>query len=176
MSLIRILTLQVSCIGILSAVSLFSVYNEAGPAEGYDKYLVLDPDIVYTGGLGVFEDDVYIAGNGAAIDLQEGNGIWVYGDEDVTGSLDITHCSVVNGGAYALNFAGIANGSVINCNLVSNLDGLQVMDSATVVLKNTNLVNNEHYGIAVYSLEPTVEISYCNAWDNGENYMENCPG
>ncbi len=156
--------------------SLFSVYLNAGPAEGYDKYLVLDPDISYTGGIGVFEGSVFIEGNGAVIDLQEGSGIWVYGEGETVGTLDIRQCSILNGGFYGINYAGIASGSVVNCNLINDNMGLQLMDTVMVSITNCNLIANQTYGLAIYSTDPTAVISYCNAWNNGEDYMENCPG
>ncbi len=168
--------LGILMLALSAGESLFSVYLAAGPAEGYDKYLILDPELLYTGGIGVFEGSVFIEGNGAVIDLQDGSGIWVYGEGETVGSLDIQRCTIQNGGAYGVNFAGIATGSLVNCNLVNDGMGLQLMDTVSVSITNCNLVDNEIYGLAIYSTNPTADISYCNAWNNGEDYMENCPG
>lgn len=172
----RIITTLTLILSLAAAESLYSVFNNADPAFGYDKYLVLEPDITYTGGLGVYENRVFIEGNGAVIDLQEGGGIWVYADDAAQGSLDIDRCSIVNGGFYGLNYSGISTGSVTNCNLFDCEMGIQLADTSNVVLKNTNFVNNQIYGVAIYSEYPTANITWCNAWNNGEDYMENCPG
>ena len=59
------------------SISMWDVYFDASPDNGYDKYIILNPEEVYTGGFGVYEGTVFIEGNGAVIDLQEGLGIWV---------------------------------------------------------------------------------------------------
>ena len=72
-----------ACISFVFAqqtMNLYAVYEQAGSANGYDRYLVLDPTIVYTGGIGSGEESIYIDGKGAVIDLQQGTGIWISGD------------------------------------------------------------------------------------------------
>ncbi len=157
-------------------ISLQEMYDSAESMYGYDKYIILDSEEIYTGGIGVFEGDVFIEGNGAVIDLLTGVGIWIYSDELTHASLDITRCTVVNGADYALSYAGLSTGNVINCNLINSNFGIKLYDYSQVNMRNCNVGENETYGIGIYSTTPILTISYCNTWDNGENYMENCPG
>ncbi len=160
----------------LYSETLYHAYQNSQPSEGYDHYVMLSPDTLYTGGLGVFEGSVFIQGNGAVIDLESGGGIWVYADQFTPVNLTIDRCTVINGAYYGVNFAGYSTGTVRNCNLINSGMGFQAFDYAVVEIKNCNLVDNGIYGLAIYSTNPTVSISYCNAWNNGEDYMENCPG
>ena len=34
----------------LRGESLYEVYQNSGPGNGYDKYMVLNPNVIYTGG------------------------------------------------------------------------------------------------------------------------------
>jgi hypothetical protein len=157
-------------------ISLQDAYNSAEPADGYDKYVMLDANIVYTGGLGLFEGNIKIDGNGAVIDLQSGGGIWVYGEAAYPCHVDIQECSVKNSDYFGISYAGTSTGSIINCNLIENDFGVKLFDSTHVVIKNCNFISNTTYGLGIYSEIPIAEISYCNAWNNGDaDYMENCP-
>ena len=80
----------------LLAITLQEAYNNSSAFEDYDKYVILSPATIYTGGLGIFEGSVYIDCNGSTIDLQEGNGIWIYADETYPSSLEIEHCTITN--------------------------------------------------------------------------------
>ncbi len=161
---------------VLSGETLQQVFQNSGPAFGYDRYVVLSPNTVYTGGAGIYEGSVFVEGNGAVIDLQDGVGIWVYAEEGFPASLTIYRCTIINGANYGLNFSGTSTGTISNCNLINNDMGIQFMDSSTVEVRNCNFVDNATYGLAIYSTNPAITISYCNAWNNGEDYMENCPG
>ncbi len=89
-----------------SAETLKAAYERAGPAAGYDKYLVLETGVTYTGGLwigGVFDrisatfepggGDVRIVGNGAILDLQGGEICMAYCNK----RLDLDDCVILNG-------------------------------------------------------------------------------
>jgi large exoprotein involved in heme utilization and adhesion len=160
----------------IHAESLFQVFQNSGPANGYDVYIELNSENIYTGGLGIYEGSVYIEGNGAVINLQDGGGIWAYADDQSPASLEINRCTIINGAYYGINFAGTATGSVTNCNIINSGMGFQALDFSVVELKNCNIMANEIYGVAIFSENPDVSISFCNAWNNGEDYMENCPG
>ena len=55
-------------------VKLQTSYDKAGPGDGYDKLLVLDPNETYTGSCGVLiGKKSCIRGNGALVDLDGGN-------------------------------------------------------------------------------------------------------
>jgi hypothetical protein len=90
----------------LSATTLKEMYDTAPAAMGYDRYIVLETGVTYTGGLlvgGVFnrvtaefeldEEDVRIVGNGAILDLQGAEICLSY----CNGRLDIDDCVVLNG-------------------------------------------------------------------------------
>ena len=163
--------------GILFGATLQEAFEAAEPGNGYDKYISLDSDIIYTGGIGVFEGDVMIAGNGAVIDLEDGTGIWVYGDEYYPASLDVEYCTIIYGAYSAVSYGGTSTGSLNNINFVRNDFGVKLYDFTHVEIRNCNFVENTTYGLGIYSTTPTCDINYCNAWDNGEAaWMENCPG
>ena len=105
---------------ILLGTSLQSIFDEAGPANGYDKYVILEKDIIYTGEVGIYEGNVFIEGNGAIVDLNEGLGIWVYADETYPANLDIEYVTIINGGYNGLTFNGSSTGFVTNCNFIQN--------------------------------------------------------
>jgi hypothetical protein len=111
------------CIAMLisvpaSAGTLKTAYDLAGPAEGYDRYVVLETGQTYTGGLwiggtyeritGQFEpggESVCIVGNGAVIDLQGQEICMAYCQK----RLDIADCVILNGG---IRFRGYSDGMV----------------------------------------------------------------
>ena len=88
------------------ATSLKEMYDLATPAFGYDKYIVLETGVTYTGGLlvggtfnritAIFEEgdeDVRIVGNGAILDLQGQEISIAY----CNNRLDIDDCVIING-------------------------------------------------------------------------------
>ena len=161
----------------LFSASLQEAYDASAPLDGYDKYVLLDPDSIYYGGLGLYEGNIMINGQGAIIDLQSGSGIWIYGDEYYPCNLDIRYSSIINGEYYGLSFGGTSTGTVENCNFINNDMGVKLYDNSNVSIANTNFINNITYALGIYTEEPICSISYCNAWNNGEyDFMENCPG
>ena len=159
------------------AITLQEVFDNASSYGGYEKHVILEPNTIYTGGLGIYEGDVYIDCQGSIVNLEGGNGIWVYGDVAYPSSLHIEYCTITNGSYYGLSFGGLSTGNVINCNLSNTNFGLKLFDVADVVVTNSIFVDNLTYGIGVYGESPTLETSYCLLWDNLEaDCMENCPG
>jgi hypothetical protein len=88
------------------STTLTEVYDRAEPDCGYDKYVVLETGVTYTGGLWIgatfnritaeFDDsgvDVCIVGNGAILDLQGTEICMAY----CNNRLDIEDCVIVNG-------------------------------------------------------------------------------
>jgi hypothetical protein len=89
------------------SISLKEAFENAGSANGYDKYLELETGVVYEGGLHIgnvysgisftVEDDmgmdVKIVGNGAILDLQGEQICMSY----CNNRLDITDCVILNG-------------------------------------------------------------------------------
>ena len=102
---------------MLYPVSLQEMYDNAISELGYDKYIQLESNQIYTGSIGIYEGRVLIDGNGAIIDLQNENGIWVYSDDYSTASLDIRYCSIINGAYHALSYSGNAMGNIYSINL-----------------------------------------------------------
>jgi nitrous oxidase accessory protein NosD len=153
------------------AESLQAVYDAAGPGEGYDKLLVLDPATLYTGGLSVDRGvRSCVHGNGARIDLQY-KSIWVAGYE--TG-LDIDHC-VVTGGYSGLYIAEDADAIVRNNTFVGNGYGVTCwIGSFDTVIENNIMVGNSVYGVYCREyFEPFLQ--YNTVWGNTQgNYMKNC--
>ena len=159
------------------SMTLQEAYNTAESNNGYEKYILLEPNEIYTGGLGIFEGDVFIDCNESLIDLQGGNGIWVYSDEQYPSSLHIEHCTITNGIYYGLSFGGNSTGEIINCNLVETNFGLKLFDESNVDVRNSIFSSNQTYGIGIYTENPILDISHSLFWSNVEaDCMENCPG
>ena len=158
-------------------ISLQEVFDNASEYGEYEKYIILDPNTIYTGGIGIFEGDIYIDCQGSVVDLEEGNGIWVYADVEYPSSLDIEYCTITNGLYYGLSFGGMANGNVSNCNFINTDFGLKLFDVSNVSVTNSIFTNHSTYGIGIYGSYTTLETSYCLFWENEESdCMENCPG
>ncbi|UCH78568.1 MAG: right-handed parallel beta-helix repeat-containing protein [Candidatus Coatesbacteria bacterium] len=159
------------------AKPLRQAYEEAGPGEGYDKLLVLDPNIKYTGGCGVLIGKTScIRGNGALIDL-DGENVQAGGSGT---QLTISGCCLVNGGYFgAVNVQDGAN-AVINGNTFCKNNGLaaiRVWEYSTATIKNNVIWGNTTYGIAKHEYTGTLQILYNDADNNpGGNYMYFCPG
>tara|TARA_B100000959_G_C14852963_1_gene570915 strand:- start:318 stop:851 length:534 start_codon:yes stop_codon:yes gene_type:complete len=161
----------------ISGITLQHMYDEAVPMNGYDKYIELTPSTIYTGGIGIYEGNVYIDCNGSIIDLEGGNGIWIYSDEQYPSSLDIKYCTITNGIYFGLSFGGNATGNIINCNLIETNFGLKLFDESSVNVTNCIFSLNQTYGIALYTEIPVLNVSYSLFWENVEDdCMENCPG
>ena len=112
------------------AITLQEAYNNSDSFQEYDKYVILEPNSIYTGGLGIFEGNVYINCNGSTIDLQEGNGIWVYADETYPSNLDVEHCTIINSLYYGVSYGGTSHGSIKNCNF-----SFKVINCCSMILK-----------------------------------------
>ena len=165
-------------LSLAEGITLQSVIDAAEPGNGYDKYVVLEQDMIYTGEVGVYEGDVFIEGNVAIVDLNEGLGIWVYAEEEYPAILDIEFVTIINGGYNGLTFNGTSTGNISNCNFISNLFGIQIMDEVNISVKNCNFIDNSQYGIAIRGTTATLEkINHSNFWENGlgcGGFTENC--
>jgi hypothetical protein len=153
------------------AVHLQDVYEQAGPGQGYDKLMVLDPGQVYTGYL-IVTDGVRCAiqGNGALIRLDAGATISAY-----TGvTLDVDGC-VITGGEVGLGYADCPASRVTNCTLAGNAMGLALSNSQ-VTVTNCIITDNDLYGIC-WMTGPRPTNLYNNVWGNGQlNYATFCFG
>mgnify|MGYP001282787872 CR=1 FL=1 len=165
------------CISILHGITLQSVFDAAGPGNGYDKYVVLEQEMIYTGEVGVYEGDVFIEGNGAIVDLNGGLGIWIYAEETLPANLDIEFVTIINGGYNGLTFNGTSTGNISNCNFIFNQYGIQIMDQTNISVKNSNFIHNYEYGFAVRGTLASYDVSHSNFWENAAGdcaYNENC--
>ena len=170
----KFLLIILSC---LNAITLQEAFDNASPSNGYDKYLELEAGMIYTGGIGIYEGNVFIDCKEAIIDLEDGNGIWIYADEQYPSSLEIQNCSIINGQYYGLSFGGTSIGNIKNCNFLDTSFGLKLFDYSTVNVTNCIFGFNEVYGIGIYTENPILDISYSLFWENIESdCMENCPG
>ena len=177
MKLIFINLTAILYLSILPGVTLQSIYDESSPGNGYDKYVILETNVIYTGEIGIYEGSVFIEGNGAIVDLNEGLGLWVYADIDYPASLDMEYVTIINGGYNGLTLNGASTANISNCNFISNQFGIQIMDDTNISIKNCNFINNSQYGIAIRGTTAEHEISYSNFWNNdlgSGGYNENC--
>jgi hypothetical protein len=152
------------------AMHLQDAYEQAGPGEGYDKLVVLDPGQLYTGYLLVnANSSCGLRGNGALIQLDPGAQIWAGSNS----RLDVDGC-VITGGTYGLSLDYTVSSRVENCTLVGNGVGIRTW-VADVTITNCIIAENAQYGIACREgSEPT--ILYNDVWGNGElNYAAFCP-
>ncbi len=159
------------------AVKLQDAYDKAGAGEGYDKLLVLDRKVTYTGGCGVLiGKKSCIRGSGAVVNL-DGNSVQAGG----TGTqLEISGCCLVNAGYYgAVNVLDGGN-ALINGNTIcksNGLAGIRVWEYSTATLKNNIIWGNATYGVAKHEYTGTLSILYNDVDNNkGGNYMYFCPG
>ena len=170
--MIYIITLLSFCFSI----TLQEAFNEAGPNGNYEKYLILEPNQIYTGGVGIYEGDIFIDCQGSIVDLQEQNGIWVYSDENSNAGLDIEYLSIINGAYHGISYSGNATGNIINCNFINNDYGIKVFDTCTLNIANCNFINNTTLGFGMIGELTNIDLNYSNFWGNGNNILENCPG
>jgi len=153
-----------------AAVHLQDAYNEAGPGEGYDRLVILDPAEIYTGYLVVSGNtSCCLRGNGALIVLDDGAQIWAGANT----RLDVEGC-IITGGSHGISLDYTVNSRVSNCTLTGNEVGLRSW-IADVTITNCIIAGNDEYGIACREgYEPAV--LYNNVWGNGSlNYAAFCP-
>ena len=160
----------------LFSYTLQEIYDNANSYEEYDKYLILTQNNIYSGGLGLYEGNTYIDCNGAIIDLEEGNGIWVYGDENNPSNLDIQECIITNSLYYGLSYSGESTGNINNCNIINTNFGIKLFDNSNITVNNSIFSSNNSMGISIYTENPNLNILYSLFWDNEDNHLENCPG
>ncbi len=154
-----------------SANTLQSAFDASGPGEGYDRLVVLDPAIPYSGGLWIHNAmKCCIHGNGAVINLQNA-GIRV---QDTGSLLDIDHC-VLTHGQSGLIYVNSARGTIRNNTVVGNGYGIQTPGGSTLILIENNIIyDNAEYGLYWQEyVEPIVQ--YNAVWGNsGGDYMHAC--
>lgn len=138
------------------AVTLREAYEAAGPGSGYDREVVLETGVTYTGGLligpvysnmtwlmdGEPGEDVRIVGNGAVLDLR-GQQICISYCEN---RLDIEDCVILNGnirfrGINTASYVLIPEGSVRYCTFYQPHDhGVRLQGAGDGVTLERNIV------------------------------------
>lgn len=137
------------------STTLKSMYDAASPGSGYDKYIVLEAGVTYTGGLGLggsfnritaqfelHDEDVRIVGHGAILDLQGGEICLAY----TTRRLDIDDCVILNGNVRFRGYNGggaglIPQGSVRYVTFYRPHDyGVRLCGCGADILLERNLV------------------------------------
>ncbi|KPJ53452.1 hypothetical protein AMJ39_04745 [candidate division TA06 bacterium DG_24] len=162
--------LVVAC-GTATAYLLQSVYDSAGPGEGYDKLVILDPAQFYSGSLIVEPGtSCVLHGSGAIISLGTADSILASGPSTL---LDMDHCVVI-GGTYGVHYGDQAQGSVVHNTFFGNKVGIAIWDGTAVTAKNNIIADAAEYGIAKVS-EVTPYIAYNDVWSYGMwPYAELC--
>jgi hypothetical protein len=147
-----VLSLTVSA----SAGSLREAYDAAQPGGGYDRDVVLETGVIYTGGVligpilspfsweleGRAGEDVRITGNGAILDLR-GEQICI---SYCGNRLDIEDCVIVNGnvrfrGINTADYVEIPQGSVRYCTFYSPHDyGVRLQGAGQGIAIERNIV------------------------------------
>ena len=97
----------------LHAVTLQQMYDDASSGGGYEKYIILNGSNVYTGGFDQNVQSVFLEGNGAIIDMQEGS-IAVNGSGKI---LNIHQCVFINtsiDSSTFINYSNGASGKIVN--------------------------------------------------------------
>jgi hypothetical protein len=165
------------CAPLAGAKSLQQAYDEAGSGEGYDKLLVLDPNVTYTGGVGFAQGKKScIRGNGAVCDLQNNQ---VFISQSGTEAL-ITGCCFINGtnGDAAIAVQDGAKATIDgNTICKNNADAVKVWDGSSATIKNNILYGSSRYGITAHENSYSiVQILYNDVHNASANYMYWCPG
>jgi hypothetical protein len=178
---VKILSITTACLCLGAAtafgVTLQSAYDACGPGDGYDKLLVLDPKVTYTGGCGVLmAKKSCIRGKGALVDL-DGGSIMAgqYGTE-----VTVEGCCLINAGYYgAVNAQDGAN-VIVNGNSIAKTNGVAavyVWIGCSGTIKNNIIYGGKTYGIAKHQSTGTLNILYNDVDNNlAGNYMYFCPG
>ena len=159
-----------------AAKTLQQAYDEAGPGDGYDKLLVLNPATTYTGGCNLLQaKKSCIRGNGALCDLQDGAVL-------ATGSgtnLHISGCCLIDCNEYsgAVAVYDGATATVDGNTICKGNMGVVVWLLSTATIKNNIIFGNAKYGIGKHENSPTLTILYNDVHNNtGGNYMYLCSG
>ncbi len=93
---LKILLVALLFSSIVKATSLQKMYDNAQPYGAYDKLIILQDDVIYTGGFIQDVEKVCIQGNGAIIDLL-GENIVVDGENK---EIEIHHCIFISSLPY----------------------------------------------------------------------------
>jgi|GEM_PF-2916652 len=163
----------------ISASTLQSIYDNAKPAEGYNKLLILTKDSIYTGGFNQDVPLVCIHGNGAIIELNEDT-INVKGPNK---RIDIDHCIFI-ASQNTMNIirceifvsSNIINNTFCNTTAGNGCTGLifnNCPDSPVVIQNNifTNFETGVLLSMSYRSDTLKIDISNNDMWGCNTTYM-----
>jgi hypothetical protein len=153
-----------------NAVTLQSMYSQAGPGDGYDKLVILERGGFYVGPLTI--------PSGVSCGIRGNDAVCSVGNSDICvqagATLDVFDTVICNA-HYALNYLNGSNGEVSGNTIYGNYNGVTAV-LANVTIENNIIAGNSHFGVAVdETMLPT--INYNDVWNNsGGNYMSYCSG
>ena len=165
----------------INAQTLKEMYDNANPGKNYEKLIVLDSNVVYTGGFTQDVQSVCIKGNGAIIDLS-GEYIAVKGANN---RLDIDHCVFIDSndsikpnsfGEPFLFFDDQAYGKIFNntfYGLANNKQADKGINIRNCLSDTSVIINNIFYGFrtAVYYRTDDFDSYFLNKYLSVSNNL-----
>ncbi len=157
--------------------SLQEVYNAAGPGEGYDKLLDLDPQETYIGDLLICDwNSVCIHGNGALVVTEDPRG---YAISVLWSRLDVDHL-VIECGLGGIEYDDDSYGVVENNTIVGASES-GIRTRLIAPFQPMRLINNiiayNYYGVFVEEYSEPSYVAYNDLWDNPHgHYVKFCEG
>lgn len=161
----------------LAEVSLQEVYDAAGPGQGYDKLLELDPEVTYTGDLLICDwNTVCIHGNGALVTVDDPYG---YAIRVLWSQLDIDHVVIecdYGGIEYGTDAYGVVkNNTIVGATENGVRTGL--VPSGQPMEFINNITAHNKYGVYVLEVALPTYVGYNDLWNNwGGHYVKFCQG
>jgi len=160
------------------ATSLQQMYDDAVAGNGFDKLIVLDSLVTYTGGFNQDVQLVCIQGNGAIIDL-EGEEILIDGEDKI---FNIAHCIIISSSYLSkfICYENGASGNILNNTFYGTNDngnsysGIKFIEC---VNNSSTIRNNIFYGFyaAVFYYTGDYDLYYEGALLNiSNNLIYNC--
>jgi hypothetical protein len=176
MRIFVVLAVSLTFLAAAGAKTLQQAYDEAGPGEGYDKLLILNPSTTYTGGCNLLQGKKScIRGNGALCDLDNGSILATGLHTD----LYLSGCCLIDCNEYsaAVSVYEGATATVDGNTICKGNMGVVVWLLSKATIKNNIIFGNAKYGIARHQNTPTLTILYNDVHNNpGGNYMYLCVG
>lgn len=169
----RILLFGISILIIninLFSTTLEEIYNTSSPGLGYDKLLILEKGVVYTGGMYIYNENVGIRGNGAIIDLQGG-----YITVNGVSKFEMDGCIITNG-SYALAIQGEADVLIKNSTFYGNDIAINYMSTFGIIeVYNTIISHSSQYGFVMHEESHSI-LHHNDVYANLQgDYMKWCP-
>lgn len=154
----------------VAAIPLQQAFDEASPGAGYDRWVYLDRETLYTGGLILSDGNYCLISSGAVVDLQ-GDRIVV----DPSATLDVCGVVLANSDSAALKYNGAGHGWVDHVTFCGNYDGLYFWQNSVMKITSSIFSFSAHYGVYCHQ---TCErwMAFNDAWSNpAGDYKELCP-